>query len=296
MKDQVSENPLTKLDYDTLNVTIKNGAFIDSIVINDTLSNYGIYFNNSYNLPSPSYIPYSFTVNLTIGSDSYIKSSKMLYYDNSKMPTINSLSSSSTSITRANGETINLNANLDKSTYGSIDALLSIYSFSFFNLEKSVNKSLSLSHFAANNYRMTFDPQINDPSGYAIFFVIPSNENYTNPYSPRQSFQIENNPPEILDANSFLNFDGNQDITFDEIETDDGILSITASQGSIFNFFVDVQDSVVYEDSNSNMRVFVNMFMASLTDDGFLIFIFPRTNLSGSYGRLSRILRNTIFP
>jgi hypothetical protein len=224
MKDQVSETPLKKLDYDTLNVTVKNGVFIDSIIINDTLSNYGIYFNNSYNLSSPSYIPYSFTVNLTIGSYSYIKSSKMLYYDNSKAPIINSLTSNSASITRATGETITLNANLDKPTYGSIDALLSIYSFSFFNLEKSVNKSLSLSHFAANDYRMTFDPQINDPSGYAIFYVIPSNENYTNPYSPRQSFQIENNPPEILDANSFLNIDGNQDISFDEIETDDGMI------------------------------------------------------------------------
>ncbi|MHA2182119.1 MAG: hypothetical protein ACXAAH_11930, partial [Promethearchaeota archaeon] len=275
IKDQVSETPLTS--YDSLNVTVNNEAFTDIIIINDTLSSSGIYFNYSYNLPIPSYIPYSFTLNLTIGSNSYIKSSKILYYNNSKVPIIGNLSSSSTSITRANGQTINLIANLDKSTYGSIDALLSIYSYSFFNSEKSVNKTLSLSHFGSNSYRTIFDPQTNDPSGYAIFYVIASNENYSNPNSPRHSFQIVNNPPEILDTTSFFNFGGNLDVSFEETESDDGSLVYTAPQTSIFNFFIDVQDSVFYEDGKSNMRVFVNMFMASVTDDGFLIFILPRT-------------------
>ena len=277
MKDQVSETPLTNLSYTTLNITVKNDTSTEIIKINETLSNNGIYFNYSYNLPTPSYIPYSFTVNLTIGSDSYIKTSKLLYYDNSKVPIINSLSSSETSITRATGESTNLIANINKTTNSGIDAFLSIYSYSFFNSEKSVNKTLSLSHINSNNYRYIFDPQTSDPSGYAIFYVIPSDENYTNPNSPRQSFQIKNNPPEILDASSSFNFRGNTDITFEETETDDGSLVNTANQGSIFNFIIDIQDSVFYEDSKSNMRVFINMFMASVTEDGFLIFIFPRT-------------------
>jgi subtilisin family serine protease len=277
LKDQVSENPLTTLDYDNLNVTIENEAFTQKIIINETLSNNGIYFNFSYNLPTPSYIPYSFTVNLTIGSDSYVKSSKLLYYDNSKVPIINSLSSSTTSITRANSETINLNANLDKSTYGSIDGFLSIYSYSFFNSEQSVNKTLSFNHFISNSYRNTFDPQISDPSGYAIFYMIPSNDNYSNPNSPRHSFQIENNPPEIIDTSSFFSYAGNIEVNFDETESDDGSSVYTATQDSVFNFFIDVQDSVPYEDTKSNMRVFINMFMASVTEDGFLIFILPRT-------------------
>ncbi|MHA1931927.1 MAG: S8 family serine peptidase [Promethearchaeota archaeon] len=275
LKDQVSETPLTS--YANLSVTVDNEAFTDLIIINETQSSNGIYFNYSYNLPTPSYIPYSFTVNLTIGSNSYIKSSKILYYNNSKVPIIENLSSSSTTITRANGQTNNLIANLDKSTYGSIDAFLSIYSYSFFNSEKSVNKTLSFSHFVSNSYRNIFDPQTSDPSGYAIFYVIPSNENYTNPNSPRQSFQIENNPPEILDASSIFNFGGNLDVTFEETESDDGSLVYTAPQASVFNFFIDIQDSVSYEDGKSNMRVFVNMFLASVTDDGFLIFILPRT-------------------
>ncbi|MCK4285116.1 MAG: S8 family serine peptidase [Candidatus Lokiarchaeota archaeon] len=275
IKDQVSETPLTS--YDTLDITVENETFKEIIIINETLSNNGIYFNNSYNLPTTSYIPYNFTVNLTIGSNSYIKSSKVLFYDNTKVPIIASLSSSETSITRNIGESVNLIASLDKSTYGSIDAFLSIYSYSFFNSEKSVNKTLSLSHISSNNYRNTFFPQPNDPSGYAIFYVIPSNGNYTNPNSPRHSFQIINNPPEILDASSFFNSGSNVDVAFEDTETDDGSLVYTATQGSVFNFFIDVEDSVNYEDSKSNMRVFINIFMASVNDDGFLIFIFPRT-------------------
>jgi len=279
MKDQVSETPLTKLDYDTLDITIENEAFSDIILINDTLSNNGIYFNDSYNLPTPSYIPYSFTANLTIGSNSYIKSSKLLFYNNSKVPIIANLSSNKISITREIGQNVNLTASLDKPIYGSIDAFLTIYSYSFFNSKKSENKTLSLSHLTANNYRDTFYPHTSDPSGYAIFYIIPSNDNYTNPNSPRHSFQIENNPPEILNASSFFNYEGNLDVAFEETEADDSTLVYRAKQGSTFNFFIDIQDSVSYEDSKSNMRVFVNMFLASLSDDGYPSFIFPRTTV-----------------
>jgi len=277
IKDQVSETPLTSLEYDDLSVRVENEAFSQEIFMNDSFSSNGIYFNHSYNLPTPSYIPYTFIVNLTIGAESYIKSSKLLYYDASKVPIINNLSSSSEIITRANNETNNLIVNLDKSTYGSIDAFLSIYSYYFSNLEKSVNKTLSLSNFTSNKYRSTFDPQTSDPSGYVLFYVIPSNENYTNPSSPRHLFEIENNSPEILDESSSFNYGGNTDVSFEDTESDDGSLVYTVTHGSTFNFLIDVQDSVNYEDGKSNMRVFINMFMASVTDDGFLIFIFPST-------------------
>jgi subtilisin family serine protease len=277
IKDQVSETPLTSLDNSTLDITVKNEIFTEIIIINDTLANYGIYFNYSYNLPATSYIPYIFTINFTIGSESYNKSSKLLFYDNSKVPIIANLSSSKTSITRESSKSVNLTVSLDKPINGSIDAFLTIYSYSFFNSEKSVNKTLSFSNFTSKNYRNTFDPQTSDPSGYAVFYIIPSNENYTNPNSPRHSFQIENNPPEILEASSFFNSGRNVDVTFEETESDDGSLVYTATQSSVFNFFIDVEDSVNYEDSKSNMRVFINMFMASVTDDGYLIFIFPRT-------------------
>ncbi len=277
MKDQVSETPLASIDYDTLELTVEKENYTQEIIINDTLASDGIYFNYSYNLPAASYIPYTFTINLTIGSVSYNKSTKLLYYDNSKVPTIVNLSSNKTSITRENSEKVNLTATVDNSTNGSIDAFLTIYSNSFFNSKKSVNKTISFSYLNSNNYNTTFIPQISDPSGYAIYYIIPSNENYTNPNSPRDSFQIKNNPPIILEASSFFNSVGSMDVTFEETESDDGSLVYSAKQGSRFNFFIDVEDSVNYEDEKSNMRVFINMFMASVIDGGFLIFIFPST-------------------
>ncbi|MFW9822805.1 MAG: S8 family serine peptidase [Candidatus Thorarchaeota archaeon] len=277
IKDQITEVPLTTLDYDNLSVIIENGAFSEEIFLNTSLSNNGIYFNYSYNLPAPSYDPYIITINLTISSNSIIKHSKLLYYDSSKVPKINSLVANVPSITRANGQTVDLIVNLDKPSYGNFEAYLSIYSFSFFNTKKSVNKTLSFSHLIGNNYRDVFDPLTSDPSGYAVFYVMPSSDNYTNPNSPRITFQIENNPPEILKASSFFNYGSNPDITFDETEENDQSFVYSVTQGSIFNFFIDVQDTVSYEDSNSNMRVFINMFMASVNNDSFLIFILPRT-------------------
>ncbi|KKM77580.1 hypothetical protein LCGC14_1368600, partial [marine sediment metagenome] len=278
LKNQTSESPINSSDYGKLEVTIrKNAIIIQKINLSLTSSINGIYFNNTYNLPSPSYNPYSVFVNLSIGSKTYNKSAKILYFDVSKMPKINGLISNTTSITRADGESVTLTAQLDNSTYGNIEGFLTIYSSSFYNSKKSVNKSIAFSNISENNYRNKFDPLPTDPSGIAVFYIIPSNENYTNPSSPRVSFKIKNNPPEILNTTSSFNFDGNIDIYFDETENDDGSSVFAAMQGSLFNFNVDVQDSVNYEDPKSNLRVFINFFMASVTEDNFLILIFPKT-------------------
>ncbi|KKL68881.1 hypothetical protein LCGC14_2120550, partial [marine sediment metagenome] len=277
LKNQTSESPITFSDYDKLEVTIINNAIIiQKIKLNLTSSINGIYFNNTYNLPSPSYNPYSVFVNLSIGSKTYNKSAKILYFDASKMPKINGLITNTTSITRAPGESVTLTAQLNNSTYGNFDGFLTIYSYSFYNSKKSVNKTISFSNITANNYEFNFDPLTSDPSGIGVSYIIPSNENYTNPSSPRISFKVKNNPPEILNTTSSFNFDGNT-INFDETVNDEGSSVFAASQGSLFNFDVDVKDSVNYEDPRSNLRVFINFFMASVTEDNFLILIFPRT-------------------
>ncbi|MFW9876338.1 MAG: S8 family serine peptidase [Candidatus Thorarchaeota archaeon] len=220
LKNQTSESPITNADSYPLEVKIENESFTQLIYLNITHSTSGIYFNNTYNLPAPSYNPYSIIVNLTIGSITYSKSTKILYYDYSKVPNINSLSASDPNITRANNESNILNAELDKSTYGNIDGFLSIYSYSFFNSKKSVDKKLTFNHISSNTYRNIFNPETSDPSGYAVFYIMPSNENYTNPNSPRFSFQIYNNPPEILESSSSFNYDGKPYIIFDDVETD----------------------------------------------------------------------------
>ncbi|MHA2129650.1 MAG: S8 family peptidase, partial [Promethearchaeota archaeon] len=66
LKDQLSETPISTLDYDSLEVNIENGPFEETLSLNETLSSFGIYFNNSYTLPTPSYIPYTVKINLTI--------------------------------------------------------------------------------------------------------------------------------------------------------------------------------------------------------------------------------------
>ncbi|MFX1346422.1 MAG: S8 family serine peptidase [Promethearchaeota archaeon] len=275
IKNQTLETPITSTDYDSLEVTIKNDPYINSIYLNPVYNSSGIYLNFTYNLPSPSYNPYSIIVNLTIGSITYIKLTKILYFDQSKVPIINSLTASNTNMTRAISNSNTLNAELDSSTYGSIDGFLSIYSYSFLNSKQSINKTETFNHFTSNNYRNIFDPETSDPSGFAIFYITPSNENYTTPNSPRISFQIINNPPEILKTTSSFNIDGGAEIIFDDVETDDGTLVYNAFKGSTFDFTIDVRDSVDYEDDNSTMRVFINLIIASVTDDNYIIFIFP---------------------
>ncbi|MFX1324686.1 MAG: S8 family serine peptidase [Promethearchaeota archaeon] len=277
LKNQILKSPITSSDYDSLEVTISNESYSKIIYINTTYSNDGLYFNNTYFFPTPSYKPYTVLVNLTIGLKSYTKLTRVLFFDNVKMPKINNLLSSDSSITRSISETNTLNAELDGPTYNDFNGFLSIYSSSFYNSKKSLAKNLTFSHIGANIYRDIFDPETNDPSGDAIFYIVPTNDNYTNPNSPRHLFNIINNEPEILKSTSYFNLARSSDILFEDTESDDGSYVYTASQGSVFNFVVDVQDSVGYEDDNSNMRVFINFFMATVNDGGFLMIIFPNT-------------------
>jgi len=64
LKNQATESPITT--YNDLEVTIKNDADSKSIILDTSLSSEGIYFNNSFTLPSPSYTPYSIIANITI--------------------------------------------------------------------------------------------------------------------------------------------------------------------------------------------------------------------------------------
>ncbi|UCD00860.1 MAG: S8 family serine peptidase [Promethearchaeota archaeon] len=280
LKNQTSESPLTLSDFTSLEVSIKNESYSTTINLNTTLNINGIYFNDSFDLPYPSYTPYSIEVNLTIGPKEYNKTTKIVYIKQNEVPKIIDLSSDlppdDPSITRANGVNTNLIAEMDKPTYGNIEGYLSIYSYSFYNNKKSVNKTLTFSHTGFNYYTNIFDPNIADPSGYAIYFIIPINTNYTNPNSPRYTFQIINNPPEILKSSSTFNF-GRGDIAFEDTETDEYSYFYQVSQGTTFNFKVDVEDSVTYEDLNSDMRVFINLFIFYLTDQGIATLIVPST-------------------
>ena len=274
LKNQTTESPINS--YDSLKLIVNT----QSIKLDNSLSNFGIYFNNTYTLPATSYIPYSIAANLTIGSKNFIKNTKILYYDKNLVPQIINLTSSQSSITRKSSDTTTIVAKLDKSTYPAFLGYLSIYSYSFYNNATTVSKTLTFNAdipLTFNTYSEVFDPNINDPSGQAISYIIPSYLNYTNPYSPRYVFWIENNPPEILEQSSTFSIDRNADITFDETETDDGSIVYSASQGSKIDFEVDVRDSVTYEDVTSELKVYVNLFIGTVTSESYVIMIFPST-------------------
>ena len=134
-----------------------------------------------------------------------------------------------------------------------------------------------MSNSSFNYYSANFDPAITDPSGYAIFYIIPENSNYIVPNSPRYLFKIVNKPPEIVETNSFFNYGGNSDILFEDTETDEGSSLYSTSQSTTFNFRIEARDTVNYEDSSSSMRVFVNLFISSVSVGGYLILIPPST-------------------
>ncbi|TKJ23935.1 MAG: hypothetical protein CEE43_01870 [Promethearchaeota archaeon Loki_b32] len=268
LKNQTSEAPIT--NYTSLTLTIKNETYQELIILNTTFTSDGIYFNESFNIPFPSNIPYSLIVNLTIGSIEYNKTSKILYYNSNEMPQINDLSVSDIQITRV--ESTLLISELDDNSYNDFEGQLSIYSYSFYNTKKSVNKTLTFSHSGSNYYTATFDADTADPSGYAILYLVPMNSNYTASNSPRALFLIINNPPEIIKESS--TFDHG---SFDSTESDDGSYVYSATQGDTFDFAVDVEDTVAYEDDNSNMRVFVNLFIYVTAGEGTIIGIIPNT-------------------
>ncbi|MFX1410515.1 MAG: S8 family serine peptidase [Promethearchaeota archaeon] len=276
LKNQTSGSPITYSDYSSLTMRVKNDSYFGDIALNTSLEEYGIYFNYSFNLPSPSYVPYTIEVNVTIGSTIYSKSSKILFYETNKVPKINYLMTDVKEITRANFQSITLTAELDKSTYGDIEGYLTIYPDSFYNTKQSINKTLTFSNVLSTNlYRVTYDPEPTDPSGYAVFYILPTNSNYTNPISPRQAFEIVNNPPEFLESRSSFSYEGGGTVTFDETHIGMGSYVYSVNQGTKFNFEIAVSDSVNYEDDNADMRIFVNLFICSVTEDGFIIVIFP---------------------
>jgi serine protease AprX len=276
VKDLSSGIPISSSVLNTnLSITINNSGFSESI---ETISlEDGIVYNSTYSLSSPDYRPYDIIVNFTFGSKTYHKFSKLLYFNSGSVPVIEALTVSSNVVTRAPGDSTQLRVDLDSISY-SVDAYLSIYSYSFYNTKQTINKTFPLS-YSFPFYRYTYDPSTLDPAGIAIYYIVPQNtiSNYTNPYSPRYPFEVRNNNPSFVESNSFITIDGQNSYAFDDTYEGESSLIIQVSQGNNLDFIVDSSD-LNYEDANSSsMRVSVNLFIISTTDDGFINIIYPNT-------------------
>ncbi|MFX1585922.1 MAG: S8 family serine peptidase [Promethearchaeota archaeon] len=290
-KDQMTDIPiLSSILNSNLTLTIENDGYLENIVLN-SLSN-GIAVNYTYSLPNPSDKPYVITVNLTLGSQIYSKTTKVLYYDSSKMPQINSLTM--TSSLHRNGGSLAITAQLDQANYD-VTAFLSLYSYGvdyidlsyylthpLFNNRKTLNKTLNFNNVPPSTmYTISYIPTMNDPAGFAISYILPKNitSNYYNPFSKRFRSSILNAPPEFDEFNSTFSVDDSVEITFDQSL---GYMYRVA-QGDTIDFRVDTYDSVLYEDQDSsNMRVFVNFFIGTIAQfggDSYILPIFPNVFL-----------------
>ncbi len=275
--DQITNSRISSsILQSRLNVSINHLGYNEEILMASLYN--GIAYNETFSLPtsSYSYMPYDINVSITIGGTTYSKSSKVLYYNSSAVPQINSLNITS-SATRSGSDPIIIDAELDASNYDS-STYMAIYTYSYYNTKQTINKTLSMSNFGAH-YSSTFIPTSNDPSGYLLAYILPSdpNSNYTNPNSERVLSQIINHPPKFDEAKSTFTVNGQQ-YTLDETHDVNSTYVITTTQDDRFDFNITALDSVSYEDSNSQkMRISVNLFAVSITPDNYIMLIYPST-------------------
>jgi len=281
VKNQNLDAPVSSTVLNSyLNVSLQNDSYFKSIKM--ISSSDGIAINHSITLPSPNAKPYTIDVNITIGSQTYKKSSKILYYNYSMVPQILNVTIT-TDLERNGIDSLNIDAILDGSTYDAI-AYLSFYPLTYYTEKGTVNKTFPLSNATLNpfEYSYVYTPTSTDVPGFAIFYIVPFNpgSNYYNPYSLRNVSLIINNPPEFVEESSTILIDNSQSITFDETHSEDGLSVYTISQGSRLDFRINMTDSVSYEDQDSSeMKVSVNFFIASISEDNTIVPITPRTNI-----------------
>jgi subtilisin family serine protease len=279
IKDLIGGKPINSAYLDAyLNVSIENDGYFD--LLNMISTSDGTSANTTF-LPVPSDKPYLIKANLTYGSTTYYKTSKILYYNSSQIPQFVS-TFFTTDIERHGLDTLYMSAILDRTSYN-VESHMSILPFSYYNKHGTVNKTFVLSNSPPNlfDYRYSYSPTPADPSGYATFYILPYNptDNYYNPYSPRSVSVIVNNPPEFIeDSSNFILIDISQMVYFEDTHEDESVSVYPVSQGNQIDFEINLTDSVSYEDQDSSeMRVSVNLFLVSITEDNSIVPLSPKT-------------------
>ncbi len=278
IKDQNREAPIDSTYLNAyLNVSVENGGYFEMI---DMISSTdGISGNNTYSLPFTSDEPYKIIANITFEGKTYSKILKILHYDSIQMPQISSIINTD-NIERDGFDSLDIDATLDNTSLNVV-SYMSILPFSYYNEEGTSNKTFTLFNSLPNlfEYSYSFSPTPIDPSGFATFYILPHNPgyNYYNPHSPRLTANIINNPPEFVEDTSSITINS-QVIYFEDTHTDDSVNVYTASQGNRIDFEINLTDSVSYEDQDSSeMRVSINIFVVSISEDNSIVPITPNT-------------------
>ena len=288
IKDQIRDVPVDSTYLSAyLNVSVENGGYfemIDMFSITD-----GISVNYTFTLPFFSDNPYKIKVNITYEGKTYTKISEILYYDSTKVPQISDIFSTNY-IERDGFDSLDIDATLDNTSL-EIVSYMSVLPFSYYNNEGTTNSTFVLSNSLPNlfEYSYSFIPTFTDPSGFATFYILPYNPgyNYYNPISPRLVANIVNNPPEFVEDSSNLII--NSQLTyFEDTHTDDSVNVFSVSQGTQIDFEINLTDSVSYEDQDSSeMKVSVNLFIVSISEDNTIVPIIPRTSVFSTMAYMS---------
>jgi len=246
---------------DSIEVYVKNSSYSKRIMMDNSMATDGIYYNNTYNLPFPSTSPYIINVSVDTGGTIYNKTSKIIFVESSKVPRINQLSVNMDDQTR--GNSVDFYSELSLAGCD-VNGYMGIYSYSILKSKKTINKTLSFNDDGGGDYSNTFNIMATDPSGYAFTYIVPkSTYNYIDPYSPRIEFIILNYAPAIDDSNSYFKTN-----VFSETE----LYYYIIPQEFKIDFEVVSDDT---EDSRSDLKVFITLFISTFTEDLWLFLIFP---------------------
>jgi len=245
-----------------LTAYIENGGSYEQISL--TYLNDGIGINKSIDiLDIDDSDPYNIIVNLTLNGKKFNKSSKILYYDSTSIPEIESLTVNNDEVVK-NGN-INLIANMDSSLYNDFQSYISLYSYNFHNMEKTVNFTKTMDREFSDPLSY-YDHNLNlssENSGYGIFYILPFDGNYFTPNSPRQFFDIINEAPIIREATSFFQIGDGTRKSLSETIDDDSIVPQSGTQGDTITFDIDINE---LDNLKINHTISVNFFMAALSE------------------------------
>ena len=285
-KNQNTNSPISSSDLSSSKLSISvEGSGTKSVSYKD-----GIVTVSYTILNSPDPDPLLIEAKLTLDSTPYESASKILYYDSTEITKINSLTTNEFGVTRDNGESLEITAELDdylESPFSFlinfeasiINAYMSVFTYSFFNEKKTVNKTLNLTNSFNSQKTFTgiFDPDSSDPAGYGVYYMIPeTGGGYIIHDSPRSWFLILDYAPRIVEDQSFFDY-GEGDIAFDDTYSDEGSQIYQVSQGMDVNISVEARDR---EDDSSDLKVFVILFMALITRNNSLSIMLPSTIIS----------------
>ncbi|MBN1803084.1 MAG: S8 family serine peptidase [Candidatus Lokiarchaeota archaeon] len=266
IKNQTSETPINGTDFTSLGVTVQNDGYSSIIQMNITKDSYGIYFNNTFTLPNPSPLPYNIMASVLINGQFFNKSTKILFFNDTKIPLINALTLSDNNSFRSGHLEINTNTSIESVVKG----YTSLIPGSLLSTRPLLEQTFNLTYLSGSySYGYNLNLLNSYPAGIGTTFVVSKSlDNYTNPYSPRISFEILNSDPEIDSSNSYI--DGRSVSVIEDSSY------LSAIQGSQLFFEIAASD---VEDIRANLTVSITLFMCSVhflsSSSGVAVEIFP---------------------